>query len=363
MRLAETNINTKMLHKFFSTVFLVFLATQNSSAFEWSKERPIHIVGSSTISPFLTAVSEEFARVQDLKNLKTPTPFVESTGTTNGFRIFCAGTGLDFPDFINASRPIKEEEEENCSHNGVKNLVEIKIGYDGIVFGNFIKNKKIQLTQEQIFLALAEKVPENIRDKKSKKLVKNFYETWNQIDPTLPKRKILIYGPPLTSGTREVFSDIVLEEVCFRKKEFVENYPDYESRKKQCSAFRKDGKFVESGENDHVIIENLKSHPDAFGIFGFNFLIENQKTIQAVAIAGTLPSYKNIASRQYKLSRPLFVYFNKEHLNLISPMRDFVREIISDETIGDKGYLVNSGLVPLSDAELGEVRESILPQL
>ena len=191
----------------------------------------------------------------------------------------------------------------------------------------------------------------------------NFYETWNQIDPTLPKIKILVYGPPLTSGTREVFADIILEEVCFRKKEFVENYPDYESRKKQCRAFRKDGKFIESGENDRVIIENLKSDPDAFGIFGFNFLIENQKTIQAVAIAGTLPSYKNIASRQYKFSRPLFVYFKKEHLNLVVPMRDFVREIISEETLGRKGYLLNSGLVPLSDEELLDIRQEILPQL
>ncbi len=352
-----------MLNKFLGTIFLVFLATQNGSAFESSKERPLHIVGSSTISPFLTAVSEEFARVQNLKNLKTPTPFVESTGTTNGFRIFCEGVGLEFPDFINASRPIKEEEEENCSHSNAKRVIEIKIGYDGIVFGNFIKNQKMQLTQEQIFLALAEKVPEKINGKKSKKLVKNFYETWNQIDPTLPKRKILVYGPPLTSGTREVFADIILEEVCFRKKEFVENYPDYESRKKHCQAFRKDGKFIESGENDRVIIENLKSDPDSFGIFGFNFLVENQKTIQAVAIAGTLPSYKTIASKQYKLSRPLFVYFKKEHLNLVDSMRDFVREIISEETLGRKGYLLNSGLVPLSDAELREVRQEILSQL
>ncbi|MBU6140535.1 MAG: substrate-binding domain-containing protein [Proteobacteria bacterium] len=344
-----------MLKKFLSTTFLFLLATQNCSA----KDRPLHIVGSSTISPFMAAVSEEFSRSQDLKNLRTKTPLVESTGSSNGFKTFCSADNLDSPDFIDASRPIKEEEEENCSNNGVKQLVEIKIGYDGIVVGNFIKNKKIKLTKEQIFLALAEKV----YDKKSKKLVNNFYQTWDQIDASLPKRKILVYGPPLTSGTREVFADLMLEEVCFRKKEFVENYPDYLSRKKQCHSFRKDGKFIESGENDQAIIDKIKNDPDAFGIFGFNFLIENKQTIQAVEIDGVTPSYENIASKRYKLSRPLFVYFKKDNLNSRPQMRDFILEIISEETIGKKGYLVNNGLVPLSDAELHDVRQGILSQL
>jgi len=350
-----------MIKKFFlislSTLFLI----ENAGAFEWPflSKRPIHVVGSSTVSPFMAAVSEEFSRAQNLKGIQVKTPMVESTGSTSGFREFCQGVGLDYPDFVDASRPMKESEREFCKQNGVGEIVEIKIGYDGIVLGNLNKNKKVKLTKEQIFLALAEKV----YDRKSDKLVPNFYQTWNQIDPTLPKKKILIYGPPLTSGTREVFADIMLEEVCFYKKEFVENYPDYTSRKEQCQAFRKDGKFIESGENDHLLIESLKKDPDAFGIFGFNFLIENKQTIQAVEIDRIAPTHKTISSREYALSRPLFVYFKRENLKLIPEMADFVREIIDEETIGANGYLINNGLVPSSKSDLLDLRKNIQSKL
>lgn len=348
-----------------SISFLVESANAFASDFRWdfrwpfSSKRPIHIVGSSTVSPFMAAVSEEFARVQNLKGIQTKTPMVESTGSTSGFREFCQGVGLDYPDFVDGSRPMKESEREFCKQNGVNEIIEIKIGYDGIVLGNLSKNKKIKLTKEQIFLALAEKV----YDRKSGKLVPNFYQTWNQIDASLPKKKILIYGPPLTSGTREVFADIMLEEVCFYKKEFVENYPDYTSRKEQCHAFRKDGKFVESGENDRLIIESLTRDPDSFGIFGFNFLVENKQTIQAIEIDQILPTHRTIISREYALSRPLFVYFKKEHLKLMPQMADLIREIISEETIGANGYLINGGLVPLSEDELLDVRKIILSKL
>ncbi len=248
---------------------------------------------------------------------------------------------------------------ETCSHNGVKQIVEIKIGYDGIVFGNLAGGKKIKLTKEQIFLALAEKVA----DKKTKKLVPNFYETWDEIDPKLPKTKILVYGPPASSGTRDVFADIVLEEICLAKKEFLDEFPDFHARKKQCHTLRNDGHFIESGENDRLIIEHLKADSNAFGIFGFNFLIENQKTIQAASIDSVEPNASSIASKKYSLSRPLFVYFKKENLNSTPQMREFISEIISQETIGSKGYLVRSGLIALSDAELDEVRKNTLSQL
>lgn len=304
----------------------------------------------------MATISEEFSRDQNSKNIPTKTPLVESTGTDDGFKEFCAGIGLKYPDFVDASRPMRTAEKKICKKNGIEDIREIKIGYDGIVFGNFAKNKRTLLTEEHIFLALAEKV----YDKKTKKMVINPYETWNQIDHLLPKRKILIYGPPLTSGTREVFSDLLFEDICFRKKEFLKAYPNYAERKKQCHTFRKDGKFIETGENDHILIENLKSHPDAFGIFGFNFLIHHKKTIQAAAINGVLPNHKTIASKDYKLSRPLFIYFKKEHMKLSPGMGSFIAEIVDDETIGEDGYLLNSGLVPLSDAELWEIRLDIL---
>lgn len=344
------------------TSALALFSSSQCLAADWSffnKRKEINVVGSSTVSTFMSAISEEFARSQNERGIKTSTPLVESTGSSNGFEMFCEGVGFDYPDAVDASRPIKESEEERCAKNGVDQIIEVKIGYDGIVFGSFAKNKKINLTKEHIFLALAEKV----YDRKSGKLVPNFYETWNQIDPNLPKKKILVYGPPLTSGTREVFADMMLEEVCFHKKEFVENFPDYSSRKKQCHSLRKDGKFVESGENDNVIVERLKNDPDSFGIFGYNFLIDNQKTVRAASIDGFEPNLKTISNREYPLSRPLFVYVKKDHFDLIVGMRDFVKEIISEETIGKNGYLVNNGLVPLSAKELEKVRSDVLSKL
>ncbi len=352
-----------MIRKFL-TIILVILPLNSSFAIGWNfspnKQRPyIHLVGSSTISPFLTAVSEEFSRSQNLKNISTVTPIVESSGTSNGFKMFCGGTGSKYPDFVNASRPIRDSEMESCSHNGVKQIVEIKIGYDGIVFGNLSGGKKIKLSREDLFLALADK----ISDKKNKKLVKNFYDSWNEIDPKLPKTKIIVFGPPSSSGTRDVFADIVLEESCLGKKEFLDEFPEFVARKKQCHTLRDDEKFIESGENDRVIIEHLKANPDSFGIFGFNFLVENQNLIQAAEIDGVSPNFSTISSKKYSLSRPLFIYFKRENLNSTPQMREFIQEIINHETIGSKGYLVRSGLIPMDDAELDEVRKNILSQL
>ena len=189
----------------------------------------------------MAAVSEEFSRNQNLKKIPTQIPVVESDGTRDGFRLFCGGVGSKYPDFVDASRPIEKSEIEKCNKNGVKEIVEIKIGYDGIVIGNFVGSKKIKLTKEQIFLALAQK----IYDQKSGKMINNPYSTWNQIDASLPKTEIKIYGPPLTSGTRDVFIDMLMESVCFNQKDFVNAYPDHVLRKERCSSIRRDGRFIE----------------------------------------------------------------------------------------------------------------------
>jgi len=324
--------------------------------FKSKKRSHIYVVGSSTISPLMSAVSEEFSRTQNLKNIPTITPVVESTGTHDGFKLFCGGVGYSYPDFVNASSPIRPNEIANCKKNGVKEIVEIKIGYDGIVLANAIGGKKIKLTKEQIFLALAEK----IIDKKSGILINNPYTTWNQIDATLPKSQIMVFGPPKTSGTRDVFVELVMETACMYKQQFVDAFPDHDSRKAQCGKIRSDGAFIESGENDNLIVKHLKENPNSLGILGFNFLVANRHTISAVAIDKVYPTAANIESKQYQLSRPLFVYFKKEQLNLIPQMREFVEEIVSPETIGHKGYLRNSGLIALSDSELRQVRENIL---
>ncbi len=342
---------------------LLVASSQNAAAFDFkfsAKDRDyIYVVGSSTISPLMAAVSEEFSRVKSEGNFPITTPAVSSTGTGNGFKLFCKGTGYKYPDFVNASRPIYKDEIEECAKNNVKNIIEIKIGYDGIVFGNFIKSPKLKLTKEYIFLALAQKV----LDKKTGKLVDNFYETWNQIDEKLPKTKIAIYGPPLTSGTRDVFMDMLADNICMTRKEFVEAYGDEVSRKSQCHKIRNDGKFVESGENDSLIVEHLKNNPNAIGILGFNFVTTNSKIIKAVEIDGVLPSFKSISSKQYPFSRPLFIYFKKENLDLVPEIRGFIAEIINQETIGSHGYLIHSGLVPLSQDELLTVQQQTFAKL
>ncbi len=350
---------------FVSRVIILLVLTccfvlKSSFAFWRSENKPyIYLVGSSTVSPFMAAVSEEFSRSQNLKNSTITTPLVESTGTTEGFRLFCSGVGLKFPDFSNASRPIEPSEVANCHKHGVNEIVEIKIGYDGIVIGNSTLGKKINLTKEQIFLALAEK----IYDKKSGQFIKNPYEKWSEIDPSLPNKAIVFYGPPPSSGTRDIFIEMVMENVCFTKKEFVEGYSEAKIRRQQCGKIRADGNYVESGENDYLTIESLKTNPDALGILGFNFLVPNRSAIQAATIDNIEPNFNSIASKKYPLSRPLFVYFKKEHLNLKPEMSAFIQEIISPETIGHEGYLKHNGLVTLSDFEAKKLRENILSQL
>lgn len=349
-------------YKFLALILALTLINQNSFASEKKingKRNYIYIVGSSTISPLMSSVAEEFSRTQNLQGNNIETPLVESSGTTHGFRDFCAGVGYKYPDISGASRPIEKEELELCAKNGVKEIAEVKIGYDGIVFGNLVKNKKYNLTKEQIFLALAEKVV----DKKTGKIIANPYKTWNEIALNLPQEEILVYGPPLTSGTREIFVNLVMEDYCFHQKEFVEAYPSWLDRKKQCHSIRNDGKYIESGENDNLIIENLRTHTNAFGIFGFNFLIANKNEIQAALINGVEPSFKTISSKKYQLSRPLFVYFKKEHLAIMPKMRDFIKEIVNEETIGHRGYLIHNGLVPLTKKEFEIIKKETSLQL
>ena len=342
-----------------------FIPVKNSFSFNFAfnseneKRSHLYIVGSSTISPFMTSISEEFSRSQNLSNITTKTPHVESAGTRNGFISFCEGFGYQYPDFVSASRPIESNEIISCGKNGVSEAVEIKIGYDGIVIGNFKGSKKIKLTKEQIFLALAEKV----LDKNTQKLINNPYQKWSEIDASLPATDILVYGPPLSSGTRDIFADLLMEEVCLKKQEFITAYTNYDLRKNQCSRIRNDGRFVESGENDNLIVQNLKNNPEAFGILGFNFLVVNSNLIQAVKINNVEPTFETISSKKYSLSRPLFVYFKKDHLKLMPQMKDFIKEIVSPETIGKKGYLLHVGLVALSDSELKEVRKNTLSKL
>lgn len=307
----------------------------------------IRAVGSSTVYPFVTVTAEKFGN----KGFKTP--IIESTGTGGGFKLFCSGTGDDTPSISNASRAIKSSEKELCAKNGVKDITEIKIGYDGIVLANSNKSKRYSLTKEQIFKALAKQVP------LGGKLVDNFYETWNEIDPSLPKKKIEVYGPPPTSGTRDAFSELVMQKACVKGiAEYEKAFPDKKDRKKACSVLREDGKYIEAGENDNLIVQKLRSNPNALGIFGFSFLDQNSGSVQGSIIDDVEPTFENISDGSYSVSRPLFVYIKNGHVGKVAGIKEFVDELISERAIGQEGYLIEKGLIPLSGDELEQVQKA-----
>jgi phosphate transport system substrate-binding protein len=309
----------------------------------------IRIVGSSTVYPFTTAVAENFGKSSGMK-----TPVVESTGTGGGIKLFCAGLGADHPDFVNASRPMKKAEFEMCQKNGVTEVVEIKVGFDGLALANAASGPDGVFTKQQIFLALAKQVPD-----KDGKLVDNPYVNWNDIDPSLPAEKIEVLGPPPTSGTRDSFVELVLEKG-------AESIPSLKAMKEaDAKAFepvwktiRTDGAYVEAGENDNLIVQKLEANPKAFGVFGFSFLEENQGKIKGAKIEGEVPTFETVAAGTYKVARPLFVYAKKQHVGTIPGMQEFITEYTSAKAIGEDGYLADKGLIPLPESEATTTMEN-----
>ncbi len=298
----------------------------------------IRIVGSSTVYPFTTAVAENFGKASGMK-----TPVVESTGTGGGMKLFCAGTGEAHPDFTNASRRIKKSEFEDCAKNGVTDIVEIKIGFDGLTLAASKEAPAIKLTKQQIFMALARQVPD-----KDGKLVDNPYQMWSDIDASLPAEKIEVLGPPPTSGTRDSFAELALEAGAAKFESLAAmKKADAKAYDAVWKAVREDGAYVEAGENDNLIVQKLQANPAALGIFGFSFLEENSSTIKGLEIEGVVPSYETIASGDYKLARPLYVYAKKQHVGTIPGMAEFVAEYVSDKAIGEDGYLSDKGLITL----------------
>ena len=293
----------------------------------------IQIVGSSTVYPFATIVAERFGNKGNFK-----TPVIESTGTGGGMKLFCQGVGESNPDITNASRAIKTSEWEDCQKNGVKDIVEVIIGNDGIAFANSIKGPKLNLTRKQLWMALAEHGP------KPKK--------WNEIDPSLPDAKISVLIPPPTSGTRDAWDSLVMGKGCPAEVK--------EKNKKDCEVIREDGAAVEAGENDTLIVQKLEADPKAFGIFGFSYLESNSDKIQAADIEGVEITIDSIQDYSYPIARPLFFYVKKAHVGVIPGLKEYVEEFVSEDAIGDEGYLIDAGLVPLADAKRKEVRNTAM---
>jgi len=296
------------------------------------------------VYPFTSYVAEEFKAVTGNK-----TPVVESTGTGGGMKLFCSGNGLDTPDFTNASRPMKDKEFALCVQNGVTDITGMKVGFDGIAVAQSKTNGAVAFKKEHLFLALADEVP----SKDGKSLIKNPYKTWNEIDAALPNRKITVYGPPTTSGTRDSFDEMVMEK---SSKEF----DVYGDKKGKYKAIRQDGVFVPAGENDNLIVQKLTKDTAAFGIFGFSFLEENGDKISGATVEGQAPTQESISSGKYPISRSLFIYAKNSHRAEVKGMDDFFKLYVDDKMVGQKGVLKTIGLVPMPTEELKKVQTAVL---
>lgn len=329
---------------------LVFVVVASTGVVNAQSARDyISIVGSSTVYPFATVVAEQFGKTTHYK-----TPKIESTGSGGGLKLFCAGVGVEHPDITNASRRIKKSEYEKCLANGVTEIVEVKIGYDGIVLANSNKAKPMKLTRKDIFLALAKNVPD---PKGRERVVPNPYRTWKDVNRSLPDIKIEVLGPPPTSGTRDAFVELVMEEA-------AESYPWIKTKDKKAfraiaDAIREDGAYIEAGENDNLIVQKLDANPNAVGIFGFSFLDQNTDKIQGSFVDGVQPTFEAIASGEYPVSRPLFFYVKKAHIGVIPGMEGYLAEFTSEKAWGPDGYLADKGLIPMPDAERKKYRADV----
>ena len=297
------------------------------SSLAQAAEQSIKVVGSSTVYPFTTVVAERFG-----KETKYATPIVESTGTGGGMKLFCAGIGTNSPSVTNASRAIKDKEAKLCEKNGVS-FIEFKVGNDGIAFANSVEGPKINVTKEQLWQAMADL---GARPK-----------LWSDIDPSLPSYEIKIMTPPATSGTRDAWVDLVMNEGC--PKEIKDK------DKKSCSILREDGAVIEVGENDTLLINKLTADKEMFAIFGFSYLDASRDKIQAAQIEGKTISLDTIQSYEYPIARPLFVYFKKEHMDVVPGLKGFMKAYISKRAMGKRGYLSDLGLVPLDEATFKEM--------
>jgi len=301
----------------------------------------IKIVGSSTVYPFSSAVAEELGATT-----KYPTPVVESTGSGGGMKLFCAGNDLNTPDITNASRRMKAKEFKLCQENGVTDITESVIGYDGIAFAQDKSNNPFNISRENLALAVADEVP----SKDGKSLIKNPYKKWSDIDSSLPNRDIIVYGPPKSSGTRDAFEELVMQHVFKKMSVYTDLYKaDKKANKKykKYSLIRTDGVYVPAGENDNIIVQKLTKNKDAFGIFGFSFLEENEDKLIGATINGVKPTPENISSAKYPVSRSLFFYTKNSHKKDVEAMNKYIEMFMSENMIGEDGILSEIGLIPL----------------
>jgi len=340
-----------------STLILSTVAAVALTAGAQAQERDqIRIVGSSTVFPFSTAVAESFGAKTEFS-----TPVVESTGSGGGIRLFCSGVGTEHPDIANASRRMKASEYERCQENGVREITEVRIGFDGIVLGAADHGQDVlELTREQLWLALAAEVP---ADDACSSFTANPNVRWSDISPSLPNQRIEVFGPPPTSGTRDAFVELAMQEGA-REIGCMEALRDSDKDQFEgiASRIREDGMWIDAGENDNAIVQTLVNTPTAFGVFGFSFLDQNSDRLMGAMIDGVEPEFDAIADGDYPVSRSLFFYVKNQHADLVPGLVGYITEFSSDDAWGDFGYLSDRGLIPLGDEErdaMGEHARSL----
>jgi phosphate transport system substrate-binding protein len=304
--------------------------------------------GSSTVFPFTTRVAENFAR-----RAGGAAPRVESLGTGGGIAAFCAGVGAQTPDIANASRPMKASEFDACVANGVTDIIEIQIGFDGIVVATARSGADYALQGADLYLALAKEVPGG------EGFVANPNTTWSSVRAGLPGDRIQVYGPPPTSGTRDSWLELAMAPSAEDVPQLAALAESDEDRFETLAhTLREDGAWIDSGENDNAIVQTLTRTPGSIGVFGFSFLEENMDTVKAATINGVAPTIETIASGEYPISRSMFIYVKKAHLDVTPGLREFVQEYLSDGSMGRGGYLQDRGLIPLSADRLTALREA-----
>lgn len=296
----------------------------------------IRVVGSSTVYPFTTAVAERFA--QNFPDYRSP--IVESTGTGSGLKLFCDGVGSAFPDIANASRRIKASELQSCGDNGVRQVIEVPVGIDGLaLIESSTRPTGFSLGLRDIYAALAANPfgrPQAAR-------------TWRDVNPALPDVRILVYGPPPTSGTRDSFVELMLIKGCETDPAMKAlKARDEERHKAICSTIREDGAFVEAGENDNLLIQRVSDNAGAVGVLGYSFVEENLDRVRGIAVDGIAPSARTIQALDYPGARALFIYVKGEHLNVVPGLREFLLEYARGWA--PDGYLQERGLIPAPDA-------------
>ena len=312
----------------------------------------ISIVGSSTVYPFATVVAEHFGQTSSFK-----TPKIEATGSGGGLKLFCAGLGSQTPDITNASRRIKQSEVDSCHENGVDQIIEVKTGYDGIVLANSKKSDVMKIGLKDIFLALVKDIP---NPDGSESFVANPYKMWSDVNANLPKTEIIVLGPPPTSGTRDAFVELAMEGGC-KQYDWIAamKKADKNAYKARCHGIREDGAYVETGENDNLIVQKLNVNPDSFGIFGFSFLEQNMDIVQGAMIGDVSPVFDTISDGSYPISRALYFYVKKQHVGIIPGIAEYAKAFVSPEATGQEGYLIDRGLIPMNEKEHQAVMDQV----